>query len=217
MESLELYTYCKSSATYRVRIALNYKNIDYHPHYIDLLKEGENITSDYTAINSQGFVPTLVKGQYVLQQSIAILEYIEEKYPTPPLLPKTAEDRAYVRAITQMIACDIHPLNNLRVLAFIENELGQEIEKKLLWYRHWIKEGFTAIESFLRKHKIWGQFCFGDTPSLADTCLVPQVFNANRYECDLTDYPLILAINEHCLALETFQQAAPSTQADFVR
>lgn len=222
MEHLELYTYCKSSATYRVRIALNYKNIDYQPRFIDLLKEGgESVTPTYRAINSQGFVPTLVNGRHVLQQSVAILEYIEEKYPAPPLLPNSAEDRAYVRAITQMIACDIHPLNNLRVLAYLENNLDldqdRKTEKKLQWYHHWIKEGFTAIESFLEKQKKYQQFCLGDTPSLADTCLVPQVFNANRYECDLADYPIILGINEHCLALDCFQQAAPKKQTDFIK
>jgi len=217
MDALELYTYCKSSATYRVRIALNYKNIDYQPHFIDLLKDrGENFSSDYMEINTQGFVPTLISEGNSLQQSIAILEYIEEKYPEPPLLPKNAEDRAYVRAIAQMIACDIHPLNNLRVLAYIENELGHNAEKKLAWYRNWINEGFSAIESFLNKQKKYGLFCFGDTPTLADACLVPQVFNAHRYQCDITDYPRILGINEHCMELTSFQKSAPGKQIDFV-
>ncbi len=226
MEHLELYTYCKSSASYRVRIALNYKNVDYQSHFVDLLKDsGKNATPAYMAINSQGFVPTLVNGQHVLQQSVAILEYIEEKYPSPPLLPNPAEDRAYVRAITQMIACDIHPLNNLRVLAYLESDLeltqnqsqDRKVKQKLQWYQHWIKEGFTAIERFLQKQKKYGQFCFADTPSLADACLVPQVFNANRYDCDLIDYPIIMGINEQCLALHSFQQAAPIKQTDFIK
>jgi len=218
MENIELYTYCKSSASYRIRIALAYKGVEYHSQFIDLLNKNNVCnSSDYLKINSQGFVPTLIVGQHAIQQSVAILEYIEEKHPTPPLLPTIAEDRAYVRAITQIIVSDIHPLNNLRILNYIENEMNQEIETKLLWYRHWIKEGFTAIEQLLEINNKCSEFCFGNMPTFADICLVPQVFNANRYECDLSNYPLILGINEHCLALDSFKQAAPGKQADFVR
>ena len=218
METLELYTFSKSSATYRVRIALNYKGIDYQPHYIDLTKgKGENFEAEYMSINTQGFVPTLVNGDNVLQQSMAILEYLEEKHPTPAMLPVNPEDRAYVRAITNMIACDIHPLNNLRVLHYIENDLNLEVEQKLEWYRHWIREGFTALENFLLRNKKHGQYCFGDDPSLADACLVPQVYNAYRYQCDMDDYPAIRGINEHCQALVSFRNAAPEKQQDFVR
>lgn len=218
MEKLELYTYCKSSAAYRVRIALNYKGIEYTSHYINLLADGgDNFKPDYMDINPQGLIPTLVNGDIILQQSLSILEYLEETWPQPPLLPVKPEDRGYVRAIAQMIACEIHPLNNLRVLSFLENNLNLEVKNKLVWYRHWIKEGFTAIESFLEKHNKVGQFCFGNTPSIADACLVPQVYNANRYECDLSNYPIIRGINEHCMTLPAIIQAAPENQKDFVR
>lgn len=218
MAQLELFTYCKSSATYRVRIALNYKGIDYEPHYVDLLKDGgDNFKLEYLDINPQGLIPTLIHNGQAIHQSVAILEFLEETFPEPALLPEDPHDRAYCRAIAQMIACEIHPLNNLRVLAYIENELGHKPEEKLQWYRHWLAEGFNAIESYLVKHRKHGPYCLGDTPTIADACLVPQVYNANRYECDMQPYPTIRGINEHCLVLQEFLNASPDKQDDFVR
>jgi len=216
VEKLKLYTYCKSSATYRVRISLNFKGIECLPHYIDLTKSNdENYMTTYLSVNTQGFVPTLVSGDHALHQSLAILEYLEEIHPLPALLPTNPEDRAYVRAISNMIACDIHPLNNLRVLRYLENQLKLKEEQKLIWYRHWINEGFTTLEQFLLDHKKHNPYCLGDTPSLADACLVPQVYNAQRFECDMENFPTIRAINEHCLALQPFHNAAPEQQEDF--
>lgn len=218
MAELELYTYCKSSAAYRVRIALNFKQIKYTARYVDLLKDGgENFQSDYLNINPQGLIPTLIDGSHTIQQSIAILEYIEEKFPEPALLPEKSEDRAYCRAIAQIIACDIHPLNNLRVLAFIENDMQCSREEKLIWYRHWITQGFNAIEAYINKHNKNGIFCFGETLTIADVCLVPQVYNAYRYECDMTPYPIIRGIYEHSQLHDSVIMSLPEHQADFVR
>ncbi len=217
---MQLYNYFRSSASYRVRIALNLKALDYQQVGVHLLKEGgAQFSSDYQALNPEQLVPLLgdtVKGQtHWISQSLAILEYLEEAYPeTAALLPKTFADRAYVRAIALAIACDIHPINNLRVLKYLSAELGASEEQKNTWYRHWCTLGLSALEKRLLNDGRRGQFCFGDQVTMADCCLIPQIFNAQRFNCDLSAMPNLLEINQNCLALEAFKQAAPAMQAD---
>jgi maleylacetoacetate isomerase len=208
-----LYSYFRSSAAYRVRIALNLKHIDYEIRPVHLLKDGgEQFKPDYLALNPQGLVPILVVHNTVLTQSSAIIEYLEEAYPTPPLLPATAIERAYVRSLAQIIACDIHPLNNLRVLNYLKNSL--KIDIQTAWYGHWIQEGFIALEQVLHKSAYRGQFCFGDMPGMADAFLVPQVYNALRYGCEMKNFPLISRIYENCMQEIAFFNAAPESQPD---
>lgn len=207
-----LFDYFRSSAAYRVRIALNLKGLAAERRFVHLRK-GEQRAPAYLEKNPQGFVPTLVVGPLHLTQSLAIIEYLDEKHPLPPLMPPGAEDRAFVRAIALAIACDIHPLNNLRVLQYLYKQLGVEEPARDEWYRHWIREGFTAIESQLAA-RATGPYCFGDTPTIADVCLVPQVANANRLNVDLAPYPRIRAIDTACLALPAFADAQPSRQPD---
>lgn len=207
-----LYDYFRSSAAYRVRIALNLKGLAAERRFVHLRK-GEQRAPGYLGKNPQGFVPTLAVGPLHLTQSLAIIEYLDEKHPLPPLLPPGAEDRAFVRAIALAIACDIHPLNNLRVLQYLYRQLGVEEPARDEWYRHWVREGFVAIESQLAA-RATGPYCFGDTPTLADVCLVPQVANANRLDVDLAPYPRIRAIDAACLALPAFADAQPSRQPD---
>ncbi|MEN8259694.1 MAG: maleylacetoacetate isomerase [Pseudomonadota bacterium] len=212
---MKLYTYFRSSAAYRVRIALNLKNLQYETHCVNLIRDGgEQYSPEYQSLNPQGLVPTLVDGQLVLTQSLAIIEYLEENYPEPPLLPADTAQRAYVRCLANIVACDIHPLNNLRVLNYLKNCLEKSDECYLIWYRYWIYEGFRAIEEHLKKHGSSGKFCMGSTPTMADACLVPQVYNAMRFECDLSFYPLVKSIYQHCLTLEAFRLAAPERQPD---
>ena len=207
---LTLYTYFRSSAAYRVRIAANLKGIRYRPQFVHLLK-GEQHLLAYRMLNPQGLVPVLVD-ETALTQSLAIIEYLEEAYPEPPLLPKALKDRAYVRALAAIIACDIHPLNNLRVICYLKEILNQDEKARLAWIQHWIQEGLEAFEEHL--DRIQGRFCFGDRPTLADVCLVPQIYNARRFGCDLDNFPRIQAIDQRCLALPAFQQAAPENQPD---
>lgn len=215
MSALKLYTYYRSSAAYRVRIALNLKRLDYEAHCVDLVRDGgEHRRPEYQALNPQGLVPTLIDGDTVLIQSLAILEYLEERYPEPPILPQRPEERAFARAIADIVACDIHPLNNLRVLNYLKNCLGKNDESYVIWYRYWIYEGFRAIEEMLEKYGAEGRFCCGDGPTVADICLIPQVFNALRYECDLSYYPRVKAIYKNCLAMDAFRRAAPENQPD---
>ncbi len=198
-----------------MRIALNLKGLAYEPRYIDLRKEdGQQRSPEYRTLNPQGLVPTLLEGDAVFTQSLAIIEYLEETHPEPPLLPKSAKDRAHVRALAQLIACDIHPLNNLRVLDYLKERMGQGEEACLAWYRHWIQAGFDALERLLDETGGPLRFCHGDTPTLADVCLVPQIYNARRFACDLDRYPKILAIEAHCALLPAFQEAAPDRQSD---
>ena len=207
-----LFDYFRSSAAYRVRIALNLKGLDAERRFVHLRK-GEQRAPDYLGKNPQGFVPTLVVGPLHLTQSLAIIEYLDEKFPLPPLLPPGAEDRAFVRAIALAIACDIHPINNLRVLQYLYKQLAVEEPARDEWYRHWIREGFAAIESQLAA-RATGPYCFGDTPTMADVCLVPQVANANRLDVDLAPYPRIRATDAACRALPAFADAQPSRQPD---
>ena len=215
---MKLYTYWRSSAAYRVRIGLNLKGLGYEDSYVHLVKDGGQQLSDmYKAINPQALVPTLEtdEGQY-LTQSMAILEYLEETVEGAALLPSDALGRAEVRALALSIACDIHPVNNLRILKYLASELNVSDEEKNTWYRHWIEVGFAGFEKMLAGSKNTGEFCYGDTPGLADICLVPQVYNARRFNVDLSPYPNIVRIDANCQALEAFSKAAPENQGDAV-
>jgi maleylacetoacetate isomerase len=213
---MELYTYFRSTAAYRVRIALNLKELEADYKFVHLVRDGgEQHSRDYRQLNPQGLVPTLINGGAPITQSLAIIEYLEEQYPQhSPVLPKDSAGRARVRALAQTVACDIHPLNNLRVLQYLERELGADKPARDQWYRHWIEEGFRALESMLACSPATGRYCHGETPGLADICLVPQVFNARRFECDLGPYPTIMRIERACLELEEFSNAAPENQPD---
>ncbi|MBW6392554.1 maleylacetoacetate isomerase [Billgrantia antri] len=209
-----LYGYYRSSAAYRVRIALNLKGLAYDQAPVNLVK-GEQRGEENLARNPQGLVPVLeTDGGIQLTQSLAICEYLDERYPEPPLLPADAQGRARVRSLAQLVACEIHPLNNLKVLKYLVHELKLDDEAKLAWYRHWIAEGFAALEARMAGEPATGTFCHGDSPTLADLCLVPQVFNAERFECDLSPYPTIRRIAERCRELEAFAKAAPGEQPD---
>lgn len=207
-----LYDYFRSSAAYRVRIALNLKGLEAERRFVHLRK-GEQRAAAYLEMNPQGLVPMLVVGPARITQSLAIIEYLDEKHPLPPLLPPGAEDRAFVRATALAIACDIHPLNNLRVLQYLYKELEIEEPARDEWYRHWVREGFVAVEAQLAARST-GPYCFGDTPTLADVCLVPQVANAHRLNLDMASFPRIRAIDAACLALPAFADAQPSRQPD---
>ncbi|MFC2974817.1 maleylacetoacetate isomerase [Azotobacter bryophylli] len=212
---MNLYSYFRSSAAYRVRIALNLKGLTYRTLPVHLLRDGgEQHRPAYRAVNPAGLVPALEDRGHTLTQSLAILEYLEEQYPQTPLLPQGSADRARVRAIAQSIACEIHPLNNLRVLQYLSGTLGLGEEQKNAWYRHWVGEGLGAVERLLADDRRTGAFCHGDRPTLADCCLVPQVFNARRFGCELDAMPTILAIVARCQSLEAFQRAAPEHQPD---
>ncbi len=209
-----LYGYFRSSAAYRGRIALNLKGLDYNQVPVNLVK-GEQRGGEHLARNPQGMVPSLVlDDSSVVNQSLAICEYLDEVHPEPALLPADALARARVRALAQSVACEIHPLNNLRVLKYLVGELGVDETAKLAWYRHWITEGFAALEATLSTDPSSGDFCHGDTPTLADICLIPQVYNAERFECDLSAYPTIQRIAANCRSLPAFEKAAPEAQPD---
>lgn len=206
---MKLYNYALSSTSYRVRIALNLKGVPFE--YVSLhLRRGEHRAPDYLRRNPAGLVPALeLDDGRVLTQSPAILEWLEETRPKPPLLPADAPARARVRALAMAVACDMHPINNLRVLEYLGRDLGVSEEGRNAWYRHWVAVGFEAVEAMLAGDPATGAFCHGDAPGMADVCLVPQVFNARRYDCDLTPYPTIRRIEAACLALPAFAAAAP--------
>jgi len=209
---MELYTYFRSSSAYRVRIALNLKGIGYEARFVHL-QRGEQRLPEHLSLNPQGLVPVLLDNGNVLTQSLAIIEYLEEAYPKPPLLPTQKFGRARVRALAQAIACEIHPLNNLRVLNYLGSALGHEEAERLAWYRHWIREGFEALEKMLQSPAT-ATFCHGESPTLADVCLAPQVYNALRFHCDLSPYPTVRRIYEKCMTLQPFRSASPETQPD---
>lgn len=211
---MKLYGYFRSSASYRVRIALNLKGLDYQHEGVHLLKNGgEQLSASYKQINPDALVPAFEDQGQILTQSLAILEYLDEVYPEPPLLPATALDRAYVRSLALAIACEIHPVNNLRILKYLTGELQLSDEQKNAWYKHWVETGLLALEQKLNSHPT-DDFCFGDRPGLADCCLVPQIFNAQRFNCDLTALPTIMRIYQNCMELPAFIAASPAQQPD---
>jgi maleylacetoacetate isomerase len=213
---LKLYTYARSSAAFRVRIALSLKRLPYEAIPIHLLRgAGEQHSENYVARNASHLVPTLTDGALSLGQSLAIIEYLEETYPSPALLPSDAATRAKVRELALSVACDIHPLNNLRVLRYLHGPLQIEEERRNQWARHWISLGFTAIEHTLARSGAQNSgYCFGQTATLADCCLIPQVFNARRVELSLDEFPTIQRVHEHCMQQESFIRAAPGAQSD---
>ena len=209
-----LYEYFRSSAAFRVRIALNLKGLQAERRYIHLAN-GEQRTPAYRAVNPQGLVPYLIDGDFALGQSLAIIEYLDETHPAPPLLPDNPRDRAFVRSLAQLIACDIHPLNNTRVLSYLTDELKLDEAARNRWYCHWIREGFLALEKILAQRATQSRFCFGETPTLADVCLIPQVANANRFKCALDAFPLITGIYRQAMVLPAFAAADPTRQPDY--
>lgn len=214
---MKLYSYFRSSASYRVRIALNLKGLPYDIVPVHLRRHGgEQLAPEYRNINPDGLVPSLMLDQpgTVLAQSLAIIEYLEEIHPLPALLPNEPLARAHVRGIALSIACDIHPINNLRVLRYLSHRLQVGDEQRDEWYRHWCEQGLAALETVLARDARVGKFCYGDAPTLADCCLAPQVLNAQRINSDLSAMPTIMRINENCLELEAFAAAAPARQPD---
>ena len=204
-----LHDYYRSSASYRVRIALNIKGVEYERRPVNLL-EGQQQSDEYRALNPQGFVPMLEIDGHRLVQSLAIINYLDLRFPTPPLIPTPAAERAHVVAMAMMVACDIHPLNNLRVLKYLKNELGHSQEEVDAWYAHWISEGLPALETFAAPRA--GTFLFGDAPTAADVCLVPQLFNARRFNVPLDGYPTLVRADENANRLEAFAAAHPERQ-----
>ncbi len=210
---MRLYTFFRSSAAYRVRIALNLKGIPYDMIPVHLRRNGgEQHEASYRKLNPMGFVPTLEDGGAAINQSMAILQYLEEIYPNPSLLPDNPVDRAHVRGMAFTIACDIHPLQNVRVLQYLKRNFSASQEQTDDWYRHWVGQGLLAIEQMVKPKS--GKFCFGDKPGLADVCLIPQMANARLVNTDLSQMPTLLRIESNCHALEAFQRAAPSAQPD---
>ncbi|MCZ6773758.1 MAG: maleylacetoacetate isomerase [Proteobacteria bacterium] len=211
---MKLHNYFRSSTSFRVRIALNLKGVtaEYLSYH---LRKGEQRSAAYLKINPQGLVPTLeLDNGDIIGQSMAILEYLDETYPEPPLLPPDPAGRARVRSLSYAIACDIHPLNNLRVLGYLADPLGHDAAAVAEWFRHWVVVEFAALEARLSSEPQTGEFCHGDTPTMADICLVCQVTNNQRFKVDMAHYPTINRIHESCMALESFARAAPMAQPD---
>ena len=212
---IKLYSYFRSSASYRVRIALGLKGLPYEYVAVHLLKDGgQQLVSAFRALNAEALVPVLEDDGRVLTQSLAIIEYLDETHPQPPLLPRGAVERAYVRSVALAIACEIHPLNNLRVLRYLVRTLGASEEQKNAWYRHWVEDGLAALEARLAAEQRHGRYVLGDAVTLADVCVVPQIFNAQRMNCTLDHVPTIMRIFENCMALDAFVDAQPSRQPD---
>jgi maleylacetoacetate isomerase len=210
---MKLYGFFRSSAAFRVRIALNLKGLDYESAFIHL-RRNDQAQPAYRGLNPQGLVPTLEDGGERLIQSLAIIEYLDETHPAPPLLPQTPAEKARVRALADIVACDIHPINNLRVLRYLHGPLGQDEAAIGVWYNHWIAEGFAALESLLAGDRRTGAFCHGNEPGLADIAMVPQVVNSERYKLDLAPFPTIARIFQRCMQLEAFAAAHPDRQPD---
>ena len=210
---MKIYNYFRSGTSHRLRIVLNLKGLTWDYVAVDLRAEA-HFDAAFRALNPQGFVPTLVEGDLVLTQSPAIIEWLEERYPTPALLPTSADDRARVRALAAVVGCDIHPLNNRRVLEYLRHTLGADEAAVLAWCGTWIKAGFEALETMLAADTQRGSFCFGGQPGLADAYLVAQVESARRFKVDLSPYPHVLAVDNACASLPAFAQAAPKNQPD---
>jgi maleylacetoacetate isomerase len=214
MTPMKLYNAARSSASFRVRIALNLKGVPFE--YLPVvLAKNEQFKDEFRALNPAELVPVLVDGDRRLTQSLAIIEYLEEKYPQPPLLPHEPELRAYVRAAALSIACEIHPLNNLRVLRYLVRDLKLSDEQKNGWYRHWVEQGLAQFEAWLLAAGRTGRFVLGDEVTLADVLVVPQIFNARRFDCRLDHVPTIMRIFDACMQLPAFEQARPEVQSDF--
>jgi len=209
MSRTVLYDYYRSSAAYRVRIGLNLKGVDYEHRPINLV-ESEQASADYRALNPQGLVPMLEIDGHKLTQSLAILVYLDQRFPDPPLMPRDPADGAHVRAMAMIVACDVHPLNNLRVLRYLKGELGRSQDEVDRWYAHWITEGLGALEAMAKAGA--GDFLFGDAPTIADVCLVPQLYNARRFNVPIEAYPTLLRAEEHANRLDTFAAAHPDRQ-----
>jgi maleylacetoacetate isomerase/maleylpyruvate isomerase len=209
---MKLYTYFRSSAAFRVRIALNLKGLAYEAACVHLPR-GEHRQPAYGALNPQALLPALEDGGHLLTQSLAILEYLEETRPEPALLPTDPPGRARVRSLALLVACEIHPLNNLRVLQHLKRSLAQNDERVNAWYRHWIADGLARLEAHLAGAGT-GRYSHGDAPTLADCCLVPQIFNAQRYQCDTAPYPVAMRVFAECMRLDAFERAQPSRQPD---
>jgi len=212
---MKLYSYWRSSAAYRVRIALNLKGLDYEVAPVHLLKDGgEQHLAEYQSLNPQGVVPALVDGDVRIGQSLAIIDYLEERYPEPALYPQSVETRAFARQFSLVVACDIHPLNNLRVLKYLKRTLEQGDEARNDWYHHWVRMGFTALEELLDGRGWQGPYCLDRQVTIADACLIPQIYNARRFEIAMDDFPSLVKIEQACMELEAFQSAAPENQVD---
>ena len=210
---MQLYNFFRSGTSHRLRIALNLKGLDYDYVAVDLRTE-EHLGAAFRSLNPQGLVPALVQGDLVLTQSPAIIEWLEERYPSPPLLPENPEQRARIRALAALVSCDIHPLNNRRILEYLRKTLGCDEAAVQAWCATWINAGFEALETLLAADRQRGAFCFGSTPTVADVCLIPQVESARRFKIDLTPYPNIVGIEQACAGLEAFRRAAPAVQSD---
>ncbi len=214
---LVLYGYWRSTAAYRVRISLNYKQIPYVEKPVNLVKDGgQQHRPDYKKLNAQSLVPTLVDDGKVIGQSIAILEYLEEKYTDTSFQPTDLHEKAKMRQLCQIIACDIHPLNNLRVLQYLSNELAVNDEQKTIWYHRWLTLGFKAFESLLLANNDQGSYCLGRELTMADACLIPQIYNAERFGFSMDDFPRLMEINRNCMELAVFRDASPERQSDAV-
>jgi maleylpyruvate isomerase len=212
---MKLYSYFRSSAAYRVRIALNLKVLPFEYAPIHLLRDGgQQLKPDYRELNPDGIVPTFIDGDNVLTQSLAIIEYLDETHPEPALLPGSPLDRAFIRSVALQIACEIHPVDNLRILKYLKHTLKVGDEAKDAWYRHWLESGFESLEKRLANDSRVGKLCFGNAPTLADLCLVPQVYNARRFNLDMSRYPTIERIADHAAQIDAFARAAPGQQPD---
>jgi len=213
--TVKLYTFFRSSTSYRLRIALAWKRLAYEPVYTSL-PGMQHRDPAFLALNPQGLVPALVADEgKAYTQSMAIIEWLDERYPEPPLMPRDPDEKWYVRAVAQIIGCEMHPLNNVRVLKYLKSACGLDDAKvNRDWYPHWIAEGFHGLEGFLKLHGSSGTFCLDDRVTMADVCLVPQVFNAQRFDCDLAAYPTVMGIFERCMKLPAFSETQPSKQGD---
>ena len=211
---MHLYTFFRSSTSFRLRIALAYKGIAYEPKFVSLPKL-EHQAQGYLSKNPQGLVPALVDDTgRVFTQSMAMIEYLDDIHPEPPLMPKGAEEKWYVRAVSQIVGCEMHPLNNVRVLKYLKGYGLDDARVNGDWYPHWVAEGFRSLEGFLVSEKRTGKYCLGAQFTMADVCLIPQVFSAQRVNCPLEPYPTIRRIHQHCMQLEAFARAAPAVQPD---